>query len=697
MTGKSSIKVLLILTGSLGTPWVQGQDLPIQSFRVMLERHENNVCPLRMDLNAYRVNPSAPPEERAQLRQTGTWIHLNHDHFLTWTDYRTEHSMSDTRLLWFDRGPWGRLHSESQILQLQPPTQPPSPHPASLGLRWHGRRLSRWIRPAWARQHPHPVRVNGHWAWRIEVRPPDTSNHARPIQIWIDRKRKIPLQVATLDSRGMYRQLVSHIEYTSLPDSPWLPWRGRLYQRVRNLNRGAHWHLEADRDSISMAPDSFPGGLFSASFTDFHQPLPSPLPIDDSNNIGPGSIIPEDIWYSTRTPDELAWLEHMRALVLQNEAALQSIHFNWAVRLEGKQPRNKWMPIVPCEARDDGTPYTLWEGSYTRGGAQHVCTQDLYIQSETQWAGAIHSIWDEETLMQKHTPARTPGVIDYATQLDWQQIPPWAWGMRVFGDARPLSALLEVSLARVHAFQESINGWPVTVVDIRHPDNVTDYARLWLDVESGLPLRIDTYRAVHWPQLMRTERFTDVSLLQLPNNAWLPVKAQRIQYRIKPTRHERVCAMAIDIQSILTDPNAINASYFTAPFTPGERIYNAITDRFERYTLDEDHPSERRVKPKRSVVRKPTFDPNSPPSPAEANEVNEVSESPSPIQLTQNPDPNDEMDSPVTPEHDPSIMSPAHTTDSSSAHRFLIWLVIPFVAITGAMIWWRYGQPVRKR
>jgi hypothetical protein len=675
-----------------------GQGLPIQKFRVMLERHEDSLCPLNLDLFTYYVIPAAPPSEREQLRQTSTWIHVNHDHFLKYVDQHSNHPGAEIRLLWYNSGPWG--HLQEQSLKLLPPPKVPLWHPAHLGLRWQGRRLSEWLRPEWARFYGEES-VNGRPAWRIDVRLPDTRSHAQPMRIWIDREREIPLQIGTLDvtysrsSSVAFQGLVRDIDYVRDPDGLWIPQQGRLYERVRSVSRASHWRLQIDRDSIRRDTAAFPSGLFSYTTTHAFQPLPQASPVDDSNSLGPGSIIPEDIWHSPRTPEEIATLDQLRELILINEAALDTIHFHWAAHRVDNHPSNldRTVHSVPREATRKGQSYTFREGTFARHGSDAVSWEDLYL-SESTPVEKTHTVWDDEILMQKQDPALAPGVIDTAERIDWEQVPPLAWTLHTFTDARRLSELLDPLLARIHTPLGSINGWPATVVDVRHPDRVTDYARLWLDLESGLPLQIDTYQALPWPKLRHTERISEVSLLQLPTGAWLPIKAQRIQYRTVPQEHERVSGMAVDCQSIVTDVNIMDPALFSAPFRSGERIYNAITDRFERYTPPDETPAKHPTAPGASTRR--DRQPHSGPAIETPQDMNTIPEA-----NTSSPRvPESLAATPVPAQTDP-LPNPAQTTRTVSApaavppsnvptHRFMPLIILVGAGALG--FWWTYRR-----
>ncbi len=693
------MSVYLILAGNLA--WVQAQDPPIQQLRVMLERHEQTLSPLHLDFFGYRVMPAAPSEERERLWLYATWIHMNHDHFLKLTGHGQDNPIPETRFLWYDGGLWGKLDLESQALQLLPPAHIPLQHPAHLGLRWQGQRLSTWIRPGWARVQPGEV-LNGCPTWRVDIRRPDSQGHAQPMRLWIDREREIPLQVGTLEvdarssSRVTFNRLVRDIEYVAEPGGAWIPQQGRLYEHVRDFTRASYWRLEVDPNSVHTKDGAFADGLFSYTSTDARRSLPHPSSVDDSNNVGPGSIIPEDIWYSTRTPEEIATLAQMRTLILANEAALSTLGFSWAAhRTDNTQSaRSTGIHSVPSEATPRGIPYKFREGRFARDHSQWACREDRYV-SKSQQVGTTHAVWDAEVLMQKESLATTPGVIDYADQFHWEQVPPLAWTMHVFADARPLTELLVPLLARIHIPLESINGWPVTVVDVRHPERLSDYARIWLDLESGLPLQIDTYQALPWPRLQRTERIKDVALLPLPNGAWLPVKAQRIQYRIAPRKHERVSGMAVDCQTIVTHAHEIDPLLFAAPFRRGERIYNAITDRYERFVPPDETPPESSVKP-RTATRTRTRTRREPAGPAgekpkEPNEIPEVNTPPSipeppvePVPTDPPPELSQRPTAPVTEEQPP----PTEVSPSGWPIRYLVCGLL-LAAGAGVMGWTR--------
>ena len=602
----------LILLCALATSQASGRELPIQKLRVMLEQHETSLSPLLLDISIY----NAPSGQRQQLLATCRWTHLNHDQFLKCVDYQTEHAASDRRVIGYDSGFWGEIHPQNQVLRWLPPSQIPHLRPAELGLRWQGRRISQWLRPEWARIGGEKV-LRGRRAWRVDIRLPDARSFANPIRLWIDQERGIPLQIATLNASDKrryhewYLRIMGNLHYTQRPDGIWLPWQGNLIERTKRS-----YLLEVDLNSIRRDAEAFPEGLFTRETVQNAWPLPRPSEVDDSNQIGPGSIMPRDLWSPHRPPEEIARLATLRAMVQETEAALATIEFIWATELDHTGKPSKDIHPVPSEAAHLER-YRLQTGHYVCYEGQHGCQKDLFLPRD-RWNQAIHYVWNHETVMQKRSPAGTVGVIDYASQFHWDPITPLAWTMRVFADNHRLSDLLIPELARIHEAGDTINRWPTTVVDVRHPDTVTDYARLWLDVESGLPLQIDTYQVIDWPRLIHTERITDVSLVTLPIGAWLPIKAKRIQYRTVPKPHERMSGMAIDFQSVVTDANAIATSLLAAPFRSSEMIYNAITDRYERYTPPTENAQVTRPE-RRPVFRR---------APKKSQQVQEVNEIP---------------------------------------------------------------------
>ena len=82
--------------------------------------------------------------------------------------------------------------------------------------------------------------------------------------------------------------------------------------------------------------------------------------------------------------------------------------------------------------------------------------------------------------------------------------------------------------ASVHDQKQTLDGRKAYVVDARRPAVPTYFARMWIDCEHGMPLRIE-YFGKHpaWGDQKSMSTIDDIELHQLPNGGWIPIRGVR--------------------------------------------------------------------------------------------------------------------------------------------------------------------------
>ncbi|MFC1764122.1 hypothetical protein ACFL6U_18860 [Planctomycetota bacterium] len=575
------------------------QETPIQQIRVALERHEQDLRLLRLDYQSFQLLPDDDGQIYAQLREKGTWIHKNFHQYLHVRDASPSQAPQERFFLKYDQGPLYLFHRDSPDVQIIPLSERPPILPADLGLRLRSRRLSQFMKPEWATVDSRVYRLHGRDAWLVKVHTPDSQGYRKPFQVWIDQQRGVPLRIATYQvstHRGAKHQLkhiIDDIQYVPLPQGGWVPVQAEIrYDPEESLR---HFRIVVEPNSVQTKSEAIPDSLMElpkSGVAVMKQSLPQIARsfLASENNLPLESLNPEDIWYTPRGPDERAVLTYLRNLAHLSEAALAQIQFRWSVVVSTashERESNRENP-QPLEANRRGQLYSRIRGAYACLNSQHHCQLDRdTLATRSRWSqGSVYQ-WDDEILMLADRPNCLTGVIDRTDQFPWTVVAPITWIMKPGNGSYFLSEFLVPEFAYVHDTIQMLRGWETYVVDARHPHTHRQYLRLWLDVESGMPLQIDTYEIVSPGRLERVERVTEVELQASGAGGWLPIRAQRIQYRHAEQPFERTSTMGVYLHSLSTDVNDFTLDLFLPPFKSGARVYNALTDTWALFEPEE--------------------------------------------------------------------------------------------------------------
>ncbi|MHC4700969.1 MAG: hypothetical protein ACYTFQ_10370 [Planctomycetota bacterium] len=170
------------------------------------------------------------------------------------------------------------------------------------------------------------------------------------------------------------------------------------------------------------------------------------------------------------------------------------------------------------------------------------------------------------------------GGISNMERFKWSRVGTSHLGLRPLGLYR-LSKLLAPENAILHKERELIADREAYIIDAKRPFQETSYyARIWIDSERYMPLKIQHYGPID-PSSANAKPHSEVvgiKLHQLPNGGWFPVEGTRVSYRQKPRPYQRLSHIVVDVNSIRIEREDIPESLFEVDFPEGARIYNAI-------------------------------------------------------------------------------------------------------------------------
>jgi len=168
------------------------------------------------------------------------------------------------------------------------------------------------------------------------------------------------------------------------------------------------------------------------------------------------------------------------------------------------------------------------------------------------------------------------GSIDYMSNFSWSLIGPQHLGLRPLG-WHQLSEFLTRENAKVYAETELIDNQEAYVIDVTRPGReVPYYARIWIDCERYMPLKIQHF-GLNDPSSSNSKPHSEVvgiKLHQLPNGGWFPVEGTRISY--PHYIHKRLSHIVVDVNSITIEKEDIPDFLFDIIFPVGASVYNAI-------------------------------------------------------------------------------------------------------------------------
>jgi len=328
-------------------------------------------------------------------------------------------------------------------------------------------------------------------------------------------------------------------------------------------------------------------------------------------------------------------LQAIRELVVRNEGLTSLIRMDFNVLLNygsEEEPSPSSTAVTPSgHLRGGVKAYTHYAGTWAHDEAkQHASTDYFYAPDKI--AKSYVSIIDGEVMKWGVKPDLMQGAIHEIGAFDWQAAGPTKLGLRVFEGQNLLSEILVPACASLQNDTQTVDGRKAYVVDAKGPvANPSYFARIWIDAEGGVPLRIEYYdRHPESSQSKLLSRVESIELHELPNGGLIPVDGIRSVHFYKPNTRVKYERIAVDVNTVTIKPEDVPESMFTLEFAEGARVYNSIVG----VTTGTGGDSDRLVEDAIAALENPAAANAKPPSSQQ-----HVTQEP-PTDLTSSPPPN---------------------------------------------------------
>ena len=279
------------------------------------------------------------------------------------------------------------------------------------------------------------------------------------------------------------------------------------------------------------------------------------------------------IGYSSESAkvSEHATLETVRELVVRNEKLINPIKMEYTVKNSRKGER----PEPIGGAMRLGRRYSHSNCIWAQDGEKHFARVD-YFYGPNEPAGSTAYVFDAQITTRGKLPDLIQGTIGSRDTYDWYNVMVAKLGLRPFEGRYRLSEILVPEYASLHDETEILNSRETYVVDAGRPIPYTYFARIWIDKQQGMPLRIFYFdKHPTWDDARLMSEINDIEPHQLENGAWIPVRGVRsIHFSDGFISYEH---MSVDVNSIKIQREDIPESLFVINFPDGARIYNATS------------------------------------------------------------------------------------------------------------------------
>ncbi len=266
-----------------------------------------------------------------------------------------------------------------------------------------------------------------------------------------------------------------------------------------------------------------------------------------------------------------ATLQAVRELVSRNEAMLNPIKMAYAVTKSrtGERPQ----PIGG--KRQHGRPFSRVNCIWAQAGDKHYARED-YFYGPNEPARSSVKVIEPERVTEGRLPDLMEGTIRARDEHDWYSVLVAKLGLRPFEGGHTLSQILVPQYASLHEKTEMIEGRETCVIDAKRPSVYPYFARIWLDRQRGMPLRIwyfDKHPDCGDARCM--SEINDIKLHRLPNGGWVPIEGVRsLHFSDDGVSYEHI---TVDVNSITIRGEDIPESLFRVDFPNGARIYNSVS------------------------------------------------------------------------------------------------------------------------
>jgi hypothetical protein len=266
-------------------------------------------------------------------------------------------------------------------------------------------------------------------------------------------------------------------------------------------------------------------------------------------------------------------LEALRRRMLANEAKASVLRMEYRV-----YPENRVDTPGAHNSRRSSRSYTYLLNSYAQDGPRFHLTQSSYSETERAFTRSTVEVVDGNVRKSGVLPDLMVGHITPVEKFAWGGPGPIFAAFRPYLDRILLSDCLVSNCASLRQDRVIIDGRQAAEVEIRHPDHKGQFLKIWIDLERGLPLRLEssfTNEAGGVPQppaIVESTKFHP-----LPNGGWIPLEGTQTLTMAGEGREVRLRSRWItDVNSISIEKKDIPDSLFDIQFPPGARIENAI-------------------------------------------------------------------------------------------------------------------------
>ena len=263
-------------------------------------------------------------------------------------------------------------------------------------------------------------------------------------------------------------------------------------------------------------------------------------------------------------------LETVRAQVARNEALLDPVKMAYTVKLS----RTGEQPEPPGGSRMRGRRFSHFNCVWAQSGRRHYSLENSFY-GPNEPANSTVKVIEPERVIDGKLPDLMEGSISPRDNREWNSIMVGVLGFRFF-EGYLLSRILIPELASLHEQSEVIDGRETYIVDLKHPSGRSYFARIWIDRQRAMPLRIRHFR--RHPNRVDAELIAEINnimLHELPNGGWIPCEGvRRLDWRDGSASYQHI---TVDISSITTRREDIPESLFRIDFPEGAGIYNVIS------------------------------------------------------------------------------------------------------------------------
>ena len=290
-----------------------------------------------------------------------------------------------------------------------------------------------------------------------------------------------------------------------------------------------------------------------------------------------------------KIPDPVGTLETVRELVKKNELSLSLIKMDYTVKYNRIGYQRAMSKLKLSKGiKNDGRTFTHINGVWAQDNVRQHCKEE-HCYSQDEVALSHINIIDGEVAKWGKLPDLMQGSITEINKFDWNYVIPAKLGIRPFEGKYLLSETLIPENASVHDVFEMVDGRKTYVIDIKRPEEPVYFARMWIDSERALPLRIKYFN--EHPSSNQAElmgQIDSIKLHQLSNGGLMPVEGTRSVYlkgESPWTKHEHI---KVDINSITIRREDIPDDLFKLEFPKGAIVNNEISGKLKTKTTKQN-------------------------------------------------------------------------------------------------------------